>query len=75
MGRHFTFNVDCFKCEKSPNKWVVRSRESGGVKWQINNLMNNFKWDRQTVCVMPKGLTSRPTEKIGPGFRMVSSGS
>ena len=66
MGRHFTFNVDCFKCEKSPNKWVVRSRESGGVKWQINNLMNNVKWDRQTVCVMPKGLTSRPTEKDWP---------
>ena len=66
MGRHFTFNVDCFKCEKSPNKWVVRSRESGGVKWQINNLMNNVKWDRQTVCVMPKGLTSRPTEADWP---------
>ena len=43
MGRHFTFNVDCFKCEKFLNKWVVRSRENGGVKWQINNLMNNVK--------------------------------
>ena len=31
IGHHFTFNVDCFKCEKSPNKWVVRSREKGGV--------------------------------------------
>ena len=66
MGRHFTFNVDCFKCEKSPNKWVVRSRESGGVNWQINNLMNNVKWDRQTVCVMPKGFKTRPTEKDLP---------
>ena len=56
MGRHFTFNVDCFKCKKSPNKWVVRCRE----KWQINNLMNNMKRDRQTVCVMPKAFTSRP---------------
>ena len=66
MGRHFTFNVDSFKCEKSPNKRVVRPHESGGVKWQINNLMNNMKWDRHTVCVMPKGLTSRPTEKDWP---------
>ena len=66
MGRHFTFNVDCFKCEPSPNKWVVRSREKGGVNWQINNLMNNVKWDRQTVCVMPKDLTSRPTERDWP---------
>ena len=52
IEHHFTFNVDCFKCEKSPKKWVVRSRESGGVKWQINNLMNNVKWDRQTIVVM-----------------------
>ena len=66
MGRHFTFNVDCFKCEPSPNKWVVRSREHGGVKWQINNLMNNVKWDRQTVCVMPKGWKTRPTERDWP---------
>lgn len=66
MGRNFTFNVDCFKCEKSPNKWVVRSRENTGVMWQRNNLMNNVKWDRQTVCVMPKGFTSCPTEKDWP---------
>lgn len=66
MGRHFTFNVDCFKCEKSPNKWVVRSREPEGVKWQINNLISNVKWDRQTVCVMPKGFTSRPTPRDWP---------
>ena len=46
MGHHFTFSVDCFKCRKSPNKWVHRSHKSGGVKWQINNLMNNVKWDR-----------------------------
>ena len=43
MGRHFTFSVNCFKCEKSPNKWVVRSQESGGINWQINNLMNKGK--------------------------------
>lgn len=62
IERHFTFNADSFKCKKLPNKWVVRSREIGGVKWQINNLMNNIKWDRQTVCIMPKGLTSHPIE-------------
>ena len=66
MGRHFTFNVDCFKCEPAPASWVVRSREHGGVKWQINNLMNNVKWDRQTVCVMPKGFKTRPTERDWP---------
>jgi hypothetical protein len=66
MGRFFTFNVDCFKCEKSPNKWVVRSREHTGVRWQLYNLYNNVKWDRQTVCVMPKGYTTRPTEKDWP---------
>ena len=66
MGRHFTFNVDCFKCDPSPSQWVVRSREHGGVKWQINNLMNNVKWDRQTVCVMPKGFKSPPTERDWP---------
>ena len=46
MGRHFIFNVDCFKCEKSPNKWVVRSRVREDVLWQINNLMNNINRDR-----------------------------
>ena len=66
LGRHFTFKVDCFKCEKSPNEWIVRSRQDAGVKWQINNLMNNVKWDKQTVCVMPKGFTSPPTEKDLP---------
>jgi hypothetical protein len=66
MGRYFTFNVDCYKCEKSPSEWVVRSHERGGVNWQLNNLMNNVKGDRQTVCVMPKGLTSRPTEADWP---------
>ena len=65
MGRHFTFNMHCFKCEKSPNKWIVRSRDNGGVKWQIN-LMNNVKWDRQTFCVMPKGLIFRPTRNDWP---------
>ena len=68
MGRFFTFNVDCFKCEKSPNKWVVRSREYDGVKWQLNNLYNNVKWDRQTVCVMPKGFKTRPTERDWPAI-------
>lgn len=28
--------------------------------------MNNVKWDRQTVCAMPMGFTSRPTEKDWP---------
>jgi hypothetical protein len=66
MGRYFTFNVDCYKCEKSPSEWVVRSHERTGVNWQLNNLMNSVKGDRQTVCVMPKGLTSRPTEADWP---------
>ena len=61
LGRHFTFKVDCFKCEKSPDKWVVRTRQDAGVNWQINNLMNNVKWDKQTVCVMPK--TDTPPTK------------
>ena len=28
--------------------------------------MHNVKWDRQTVCVMPKGFKTRPTEKDLP---------
>ena len=69
MGHHFTFNVDYFKCKKSPNKWVVRSRDPKGVKWQINNLINNVRWDRHTVCVMPKGFTYRPTQKDWPKIK------
>lgn len=50
IGQHFTFNVNCFNCEKLLDKWVVRTHQDQGVKWQINNPMNNVKWDMQIVC-------------------------
>lgn len=74
LGRHFTFNVDCFKCEKSQDKWVVRMRQDAGVNWQINSLMNNVKWNKQNVCVMPK-MDNHQQRQLGPRYPRVSFGS
>ena len=69
MGRNLTFIVDRSKSEKSPNKWVVRFWKSEGLKWQINKLMNNVKWDWLTVCIMPKGFNSRPMQEDWPRIK------
>lgn len=39
---YFSFRINCFNCERSFDKWVVRTCQDEGVKWQINNLINNL---------------------------------
>ena len=54
LGRFYTFEVDIFKCHGAPSIMNVRAEEKDGVTWQMNNIMNNPKGDRQTICVTPK---------------------
>lgn len=49
------------KLERAPDTWTIRAFEEKGM----NNLKHYYlelpdKNNRQTICVMPKGLTSRP---------------
>ena len=54
LGRYFTFDVDVFKCHPGTESMNTRAQEPAGVYFQMNNIMNNPKFDRQTICVMPK---------------------
>ena len=54
LGRFYIFVVDIYRCHGAPSTMNVRAEEKDGVKWQMNNIMNNPKGDRQTICVTPK---------------------
>lgn len=71
MGRFYTFDVDIFNCHGAPSVMNVRAKEKDGVTWQMNNIMNNPKGDRQTICVTPKDpkvpVTKENWEEIRKG--------
>ena len=66
LGRYFTFDVDVFKCHKGNESMNTRAKEESGVWWQMNNIMNNPKLDRQTICVTPKDPAVPVTEENWP---------
>ena len=66
LGRYFTFDVDVYKCHQGTESMNTRVREESGVWWQMNNIMNNPKFDRQTICVMPKDPVVEVTAENWP---------
>lgn len=78
LGRFYTFEVDIFKCHGAPSIMNVRAEEKDGVTWQMNNIMNNPKGDRQTICVTPKDpqlpVTKENWEEIRKGDFYVIDG-
>ena len=66
LGRYFTFDVDVYKCHKGTESMNTRAKEESGIWWQMNNIMNNPKFDRQTICVTPKDPVVEVTEKNWP---------
>jgi hypothetical protein len=69
MGRYFTFDVDVYKCHQGTESMNTRVQEESGVWWQMNNIMNNPKADRQTICVTPKDPIVEVTEENWPILR------
>ena len=69
LGRYFTFDVDVYKCHKGTESMNTRAKEESGVWWQMNNIMNNPKFDRQTICVTPKDHVVEVNEKNWPILR------
>ena len=47
----------------------TRGKEKNGVYWQMNNIMNNPKFDRQTIFVTPKDHVVAVTEENWPILR------
>lgn len=43
--KFYTFEVDIFSYHGTPNTMNVRTVKKIGVKWQMNNIMNNPKGD------------------------------
>ena len=66
LGRYFTFDVDVYKCHKGTESMNTRAKEESGVWWQMNNIMNNPKFDRQTICVTPKDPVVEVNEQNWP---------
>lgn len=69
LGRYFTFDVDVYKCQPGTESMNTRAKEESGVYFQMNNIMNNPKFDRQTICVMPKDPVVEVTEENWPILR------
>ena len=69
LGRLFTFDVDVYKCHPGTESMNTRTKEESGVYWQMNNIMNNPKFDRQTICVTPKDPVVDVTEENWPIIR------
>ena len=47
----------------------TRANKKSGVWWQMNNIMNNLKFDIQTICVTPKDPVVKVTKKNWPTFK------
>jgi hypothetical protein len=69
MNRYFTFDVDVYKCHQGTESMNTRVQEESGVWWQMNNIMNNPKTNRQTICVTPKDPIMEVTEENWPILR------
>ncbi len=69
LGRYYTFDVDVYKCHPGTESMNTRVKEEEGVWWQMNNIMNNPKFDRQTICVTPKDPVVDVTEENWPILR------
>lgn len=67
MGKEFTFIVNINHCERALDEYICRVQEDRGVDYLKNTLLNNnFKGDRQTICVMPIGLKRMPKKEQWP---------
>jgi hypothetical protein len=69
LGRYFTFDMDVYKCHPGTKSMNTRAKEEHGVWWQMNNLMNNPKFDRQTICVTPKDPAVEVNERNWPTLK------
>jgi hypothetical protein len=72
MGRDFKFDVNIAQCHLAPPDKCVRAKEDKYVEWIIAQIVGEqFKDDRQTIVVMPQGLSKMPTpdmwEKLKSG--------
>jgi len=72
MGREFKFDVNIAQCHLAPPEKCVRAKEDKYVEWIIAQIVGEqFKDDRQTIVVMPQGLSKMPTpdmwEKLKSG--------
>src|SRR5665213_2717157 len=75
LGRFYIFEVDIYRCHGAPSTMNVRAEEKDRVKWQMNNIMNNPKGDRQTICVTPKDPKLPVTRENWEEIKRVSSTS
>ena len=65
MGREFKFDVNIAQCHLAPPEKCVRAKEDKYVEWIIAQIVGEqFKDDRQTIVVMPQGLTKMPTPEM-----------
>ena len=69
LGKYFTFDVDIYKCHKGAESMNTRTKEESGVWWQMNNIMNNPKFDRQTIYMTPKDPMVEVIKKNWPTLK------
>ena len=72
MGREFMFKVNISQCHLAPPEMCVRAKEDAYVEWLLTKMLGDqFKFDKQTLVVMPQGHKKMPTpdmwDKIAKG--------